>query len=38
MATVILNPRQEAPSDLPLVLLAPFPFRARVWEHVAGLV
>ena len=38
MATVILNPRQEAPSDLPLVLLAPFPFRARVWEHVAALV
>jgi len=36
MATVILNPHSDAPSDLPLVLLAPFPFRARVWERVAG--
>lgn len=37
MATVILHPHAEA-SDLPLVLLAPFPCDARVWEEVAGML
>ncbi len=34
MATVTLHPHAEA-SDVPLVLLAPFPCDHRVWEEVA---
>lgn len=38
MATVTLHPRQEKPSALPLVLLAPFPLDSTVWEDAAELV
>ncbi len=38
MATVTLHPRQEQPSKLPLILLAPFPLDSTVWEDAAQLV
>jgi pimeloyl-ACP methyl ester carboxylesterase len=38
MATVILHALSSEPSDLPLVLLAPFPLDGRVWAGVASAV